>query len=308
MELSSAHKLQPLLGHHQSQGMVLNPKNQQQQQQQAQGQEKKARPQPEQALKCPRCASTNTKFCYYNNYSLSQPRYFCKSCRRYWTQGGSLRNVPVGGGCRKNKKSSSSSASAAAAAASSSTKIIKPSSDLDNNSTTANLLANSFPPLPSIPHLSDDLTLAFAAGLHRQPHDNNGFLLGHNAVNNIIPSANPSFLDILRSTTTAASSVNDHHNLNTIPNAEDLSNLYYGSEEGFLSFDGDLQPRRVQGGGHEVGACSKDMEEGGGGDQTKAAMGGINSWHGLVMNGSSFMGAARMDMPTSTLGDAYTFF
>ncbi|KAG6579311.1 Dof zinc finger protein, partial [Cucurbita argyrosperma subsp. sororia] len=68
--------------------------------------ERKARPQKEQALNCPRCNSTNTKFCYYNNYSLSQPRYFCKSCRRYWTEGGSLRNVPVGGGSRKNKRSS----------------------------------------------------------------------------------------------------------------------------------------------------------------------------------------------------------
>lgn len=61
----------------------------------------------EQALNCPRCNSTNTKFCYYNNYSLTQPRYFCKTCRRYWTEGGSLRNVPVGGGSRKNKRSSS---------------------------------------------------------------------------------------------------------------------------------------------------------------------------------------------------------
>ncbi|VVB16691.1 unnamed protein product [Arabis nemorensis] len=68
-----------------------------------------ARPQPpELALRCPRCDSTNTKFCYYNNYSLSQPRYFCKSCRRYWTKGGTLRNIPVGGGCRKNKRSTSS--------------------------------------------------------------------------------------------------------------------------------------------------------------------------------------------------------
>ncbi|CAN6484818.1 unnamed protein product [Victoria cruziana] len=67
--------------------------------------ERKARPQKEQALHCPRCNSTNTKFCYYNNYSLSQPRYFCKTCRRYWTEGGSLRNVPVGGGSRKNKRS-----------------------------------------------------------------------------------------------------------------------------------------------------------------------------------------------------------
>ncbi|KAG4137906.1 hypothetical protein ERO13_D07G101401v2 [Gossypium hirsutum] len=61
-------------------------------------------PQPEAALKCPRCESSNTKFCYFNNYSLSQPRHFCKTCRRYWTRGGALRNVPVGGGCRKNKK------------------------------------------------------------------------------------------------------------------------------------------------------------------------------------------------------------
>lgn len=57
----------------------------------------------QQALKCPRCESLNTKFCYYNNYNLSQPRYFCKSCRRYWTKGGVLRNVPVGGGIRKAK-------------------------------------------------------------------------------------------------------------------------------------------------------------------------------------------------------------
>ncbi|KAJ9190305.1 hypothetical protein P3X46_001521 [Hevea brasiliensis] len=58
-------------------------------------------------LKCPRCDSTNTKFCYYNNYNLSQPRHFCKNCRRYWTKGGALRNIPVGGGSRKNAKRSS---------------------------------------------------------------------------------------------------------------------------------------------------------------------------------------------------------
>ncbi|KAK7284776.1 hypothetical protein RJT34_19529 [Clitoria ternatea] len=53
---------------------------------------------------CPRCGSSNTKFCYYNNYSSNQPRYFCKGCRRYWTKGGSLRNVPIGGGCRKSRR------------------------------------------------------------------------------------------------------------------------------------------------------------------------------------------------------------
>lgn len=68
------------------------------------GDQKRSRPQEQ--LNCPRCNSTNTKFCYYNNYSLTQPRYFCKTCRRYWTEGGTLRNVPVGGGSRKNKKPS----------------------------------------------------------------------------------------------------------------------------------------------------------------------------------------------------------
>uniref|UniRef100_A0A7N0SXL5 Dof zinc finger protein n=1 Tax=Kalanchoe fedtschenkoi TaxID=63787 RepID=A0A7N0SXL5_KALFE len=55
-------------------------------------------------LPCPRCESLNTKFCYYNNYNLSQPRHYCKACRRYWTQGGSLRNIPVGGATRKHSK------------------------------------------------------------------------------------------------------------------------------------------------------------------------------------------------------------
>ncbi|OMO72684.1 Zinc finger, Dof-type [Corchorus olitorius] len=81
--------------------------------------------QTHQALKCPRCDSLNTKFCYYNNYNLSQPRHFCKGCRRYWTKGGVLRNVPVGGGCRKAKRSktkaSSETTTAAAAAIASTT-------------------------------------------------------------------------------------------------------------------------------------------------------------------------------------------
>lgn len=59
---------------------------------------------PPESLRCPRCDSADTKFCYYNNYNTSQPRHFCKSCKRYWTAGGTLRNVPVGGGLRKNKK------------------------------------------------------------------------------------------------------------------------------------------------------------------------------------------------------------
>ncbi|XP_039016269.1 dof zinc finger protein DOF5.1-like, partial [Hibiscus syriacus] len=71
-------------------------------------------PMPQAALKCPRCESTNTKFCYFNNYSLKQPRHFCKTCRRYWTRGGALRNVPVGGGYRRNKRSKGSGSKSSA--------------------------------------------------------------------------------------------------------------------------------------------------------------------------------------------------
>jgi hypothetical protein len=96
-----------------------------------------AHPQPQ---KCPRCDSFNTKFCYYNNYSLSQPRFFCKTCRRYWTQGGTLRNVPIGGGCRKGKKSKTSSST--------------PSS---------NSLGNSSLSRPTLPQSTDQLTMAAMA-------------------------------------------------------------------------------------------------------------------------------------------------
>ena len=54
--------------------------------------------------RCPRCASRDTKFCYFNNYNTAQPRHFCRACRRYWTLGGSLRNVPVGGATRKRPR------------------------------------------------------------------------------------------------------------------------------------------------------------------------------------------------------------
>lgn len=60
---------------------------------------------PDKILPCPRCNSMETKFCYYNNYNVNQPRHFCKKCQRYWTAGGTMRNVPVGSGRRKNKGS-----------------------------------------------------------------------------------------------------------------------------------------------------------------------------------------------------------
>ncbi|KAG9451343.1 hypothetical protein H6P81_011308 [Aristolochia fimbriata] len=65
---------------------------------------------PDKILPCPRCNSLDTKFCYYNNYNVNQPRHFCKNCQRYWTAGGTMRNVPVGAGRRKNKNSAAAAA------------------------------------------------------------------------------------------------------------------------------------------------------------------------------------------------------
>ncbi|PON72018.1 Zinc finger transcription factor [Parasponia andersonii] len=148
--------------------------------------ERRARPQKDQALNCPRCNSTNTKFCYYNNYSLSQPRYFCKTCRRYWTEGGSLRNVPVGGGTRKNKRSSSSSSTSAINYSSSSLPISSSSAkkvahDHDHHDLPLPL---SFPTTilhhhqsasqnPKIIHQGQDLNLAYPpSSAHHQDYDN----------------------------------------------------------------------------------------------------------------------------------------
>ncbi|KAK6920880.1 Zinc finger, Dof-type [Dillenia turbinata] len=68
-------------------------------------QEKPPLKRPDKILPCPRCNSMDTKFCYYNNYNINQPRHFCRACQRYWTAGGSMRNVPIGAGRRKNKNS-----------------------------------------------------------------------------------------------------------------------------------------------------------------------------------------------------------
>ncbi|XAR50937.1 hypothetical protein NMG60_11005405 [Bertholletia excelsa] len=113
-------------------------------------------PMPEAGLKCPRCESSNTKFCYFNNYSLSQPRHFCKTCRRYWTRGGALRNVPVGGGCRRNKRSKGGGSSKSPAAGSSSSSGGAASSTT-STATAASILGltpTQIPPLRFISPLS----------------------------------------------------------------------------------------------------------------------------------------------------------
>ncbi|KVH94620.1 dof zinc finger protein DOF2.4-like [Cynara cardunculus var. scolymus] len=102
-------------------------------------------PLPEPGLNCPRCDSTNTKFCYFNNYSLTQPRHFCKTCRRYWTRGGALRNVPVGGGCRRNKRSSKSRSSKSPSQSGPKSQSASPP-----RSSSENMTSNQLPHPPSL--------------------------------------------------------------------------------------------------------------------------------------------------------------
>ncbi|GAB4847032.1 hypothetical protein Ancab_026044 [Ancistrocladus abbreviatus] len=101
-------------------------------------------PGEQEPLPCPRCDSTNTKFCYYNNYNFSQPRHFCKSCRRYWTHGGTLRDIPVGGGSRKNAKRSRTAIPSPATAFTS-------SSSVATTTTTTASSCCSLDPIPAAP-------------------------------------------------------------------------------------------------------------------------------------------------------------
>ncbi|KAI4322148.1 hypothetical protein L6164_021868 [Bauhinia variegata] len=143
-------------------------------------------PPPEAALKCPRCESTNTKFCYFNNYSLSQPRHFCKTCRRYWTRGGALRNVPVGGGCRRNKKNKRSRSKSPADTDKQATSAIpSPSS---GGTRTTELIAQ-LPQPSNLPFMAPSLQNLTRYGVgnmtlnlpQTQSTDHTGFQMGNNS-------------------------------------------------------------------------------------------------------------------------------
>ncbi|KAL0357484.1 UNVERIFIED_CONTAM: Cyclic dof factor 3 [Sesamum calycinum] len=58
-----------------------HPKTENEQSDATNGQQKTLK-KPDKILPCPRCNSMDTKFCYYNNYNINQPRHFCKSCQR----------------------------------------------------------------------------------------------------------------------------------------------------------------------------------------------------------------------------------
>ncbi|VAH54378.1 unnamed protein product [Triticum turgidum subsp. durum] len=96
-------------------------------------------------LECPRCSSTDTKFCYYNNYSTAQPRHYCRTCRRYWTHGGTLRKVPVGGACRRGSGSSSKRRRPSA----------EPHTPSSGSPQPDQQEQDTLPPLPVFPFLTD---------------------------------------------------------------------------------------------------------------------------------------------------------
>ncbi|KAI3986162.1 hypothetical protein MKX01_004306 [Papaver californicum] len=198
--------------------------------------EKKVRPQQEQAppsLKCPRCDSTNTKFCYYNNYSLSQPRYFCKSCKRYWTQGGSIRKIPVGGStCKKksNKKSSSST---------------KKSKDQSVSTTNSNPVPYSNP-VPSSTSVSNDVTLTFSG---HQNHKHLATTTGEHifGLGPVFGSHDNTQFDTHRSSTSTSTTNNSNSNPNTLL-FEALKSGFLENQSGNHSFNSNESMGEVENG------------------------------------------------------------
>lgn len=209
--------------------------------------EKKARPEKDHALNCPRCNSLNTKFCYYNNYSLTQPRYFCKDCKRYWTQGGSLRNIPIGGGLRKNKRPSSSSSSSSNSNSSSSSKKTlsvnnktppPPVQQLNltsvENDHEAKAYSHGFVNAHEAKDLSSTFSQGFGIGHHHHHHQSIPEFL------QVVPSSikshalvsTSSALELLGISNSSTTSSNSRPAFVTYPNVHD-SSVYAAAAPGF---------------------------------------------------------------------------
>ncbi|KAG6641179.1 hypothetical protein CIPAW_09G055100 [Carya illinoinensis] len=75
-----------------------------------------------------------------NQQQQSEPLKCPRACKRHWTKGGTLRNVPVGGG-RKNKrlKKSSTATSASTSTSASAATTSTTNSDVDNKLKTAHM-------------------------------------------------------------------------------------------------------------------------------------------------------------------------
>ncbi|XP_043698997.1 dof zinc finger protein DOF5.4-like [Telopea speciosissima] len=190
--------------------------------------DRRMRPHPNQALKCPRCDSINTKFCYYNNYNLSQPRHFCKSCRRYWTKGGVLRNVPVGGGCRKTKRSKSKSNTEPHKER----KSTNSHSSSESSSLTATTNEAASVPSTSSSAIAAATTTTTSAGLVNFP--DSSLFVPHNS--NLNTNFEASMLDNLEQASDGG----------IFPEAGSFTSLMTGSNPSFLGFNfNDILPFRL---------------------------------------------------------------
>nr|GMD36328.1 dof zinc finger protein DOF5.6-like [Ipomoea batatas] len=232
--------------------------------------ERRLRPPHDQALKCPRCESTHTKFCYYNNYSLSQPRYFCKTCRRYWTKGGTLRNIPVGGGCRKNKKVSSSSNNSS----SSSSSANKKSSSNDHNQFPQMQFSHHFTNFHLAPHtgflgIESPTPIDFMEGKY-----DSGFVMGTTPP----PSRNQDFLGNnngdfgMMAQTTFPTSISPQFGMPIDGNTHQFNNAMHHNHQ-----DVKPNPKLLSLEWHDQG-CSDA------GKDSFGYLNGVGSWTGL-MNG-----------------------
>ncbi|KAL8108047.1 hypothetical protein AgCh_024470 [Apium graveolens] len=199
------------------------------------------------ALKCPRCDSANTKFCYYNNYSLSQPRHFCKACKRYWTRGGTLRNVPVGGGCRKNKRVKRPAAA--------STSTLQVAVDSSNHSATSAPMASLNPNNPLFYHAlqhnnmnpnSSELNLSFNS---RVDHAGNNSLYEYDLQPQISSLGFLSSAQIMGSGLLSKSMLSSYHHL---PNFGSLSSSVSASPN-MASLLSNIQQQKTVSNGHVLG-------------------------------------------------------
>ncbi|KAK1430659.1 hypothetical protein QVD17_13559 [Tagetes erecta] len=228
-------------------------------------------------VNCPRCDSINTKFCYYNNYSLSQPRYFCKTCRRYWTAGGTLRNIPIGGGSRKNKRSSSSTTSTSKFP------------DLVVPSASTHVLSDQNPRIHHDQY-GQDLNLGFPSNFKNVSE----FIQVPNF--NATQVTNSSALDLLTGTTTRGTTISDYNPVYTpminplsefkIPTLSFAleSNSVYGND-GFQESNGGkllfpFEEMKIDStlASHDDGGQSKDDQDSGSNGFWSGMMGGSNSW------------------------------
>ncbi|RLN22299.1 hypothetical protein C2845_PM07G06640 [Panicum miliaceum] len=168
---------------------------------------------PDTILPCPRCNSMNTKFCYFNNYNVNQPRHHCRGCKRYWTNGGTLRNVPVG--CKRRNRRPSNRHFAiqphdyniaangyVAATSSSQSRAIKPSvlpcPAKENEAITASgsemVLCKSISPVPNTKEQKNNTHLSLGSGDNKEEKSSLSSAVASGSSENSVPGKEGNYI------------------------------------------------------------------------------------------------------------------